>query len=126
MRERSRYFKFRSLTHYFELIVSSNGPLLCDGVHMSIATLDSIEHFCVGDVVTLKVGGSRMTVTAVVADGVLCQWFDEHGEFRQETFDRAALGRQPRSIPPGLVQVRRYATSAAGAPFPQSASKATI
>ncbi|HTH75719.1 MAG TPA: YodC family protein [Trinickia sp.] len=93
---------------------------------MSTATFDSVEQFCVGDVVTLKAGGSRMTVTALVTDGVLCQWFDEQGEFRQENFDREALGREPRSIPPGLVHVRRYGTAMAGASFPQSAAKSTV
>jgi uncharacterized protein YodC (DUF2158 family) len=95
---------------------------------MSIAVRDLAEQFCVGDVVTIKGGGgSRMTVTAVSGDTVLCQWFDEHGEFRQDTFTRDALGRVPRSIPPGLVHVRRYGvvagTVAAGAPFGQGALK---
>lgn len=98
---------------------------------MSIATRDPIEHFCVGDVVTLAAGGSRMTVTAVIADAVLCQWFDEYGEFRQDTFSRDALAREPRSISPGLAHVRRYATTmpnamSANAAFAQSALKSTI
>lgn len=93
---------------------------------MSTATLGLVEQFCVGDVVTLMVGGARMTVTAVVADGVLCQWFDEQGELRQGAFDRDALAREPRSISPGLVHVRRYATAMAGASFPQSALKSTV
>jgi uncharacterized protein YodC (DUF2158 family) len=81
---------------------------------MTTATRDLVEQYCVGDVVTLKVGGSRMTVTAVYGDTVLCQWFDEQGEFRQEQFPPEALGREPRSIPPGLVHVRRYAATVAG------------
>jgi uncharacterized protein YodC (DUF2158 family) len=98
---------------------------------MSMATRDLVDHFCVGDVVTLKVGGSRMTVTAVSNDAVLCQWFDEHGEFRQDAFAREALGREPRSISPGLVHVRLYAAAmagsvAAGMPFVEAALKSTL
>lgn len=98
---------------------------------MSTATRDSVEQFFVGDVVTLMAGGSRMTVTAIDAEGVLCQWFDEHGEFRQETFAREVLGRQPRSISPGLVHVRTYAGAmagslAAGASFAHAALKSSI
>lgn len=78
---------------------------------MPTATRDHIEQFCVGDVVTLKAGGSRMTVTDVTDHGVLCQWFDEHGEFRQETFEGGALAQEPRSISPGLVHIRRYAAT---------------
>jgi uncharacterized protein YodC (DUF2158 family) len=78
---------------------------------MPTAARDHIEQFCVGDVVTLKAGGSRMTVTAVTDHGVLCQWFDEHGEFRQETFEGDALAQEPRSISPGLVHIRRYAAT---------------
>lgn len=81
---------------------------------MTTATRDLVEQYCVGDVVTLKVGGSRMTVTALCCDTVLCQWFDEQGEFRQESFAPEALAREPRSISPGLVHVRRYAVSMAG------------
>ena len=79
------------------------------------ATAKPITTFCVGDVVTLKKGGPRMTVTHVGprnADGgdwLLCQWFDEHGEFRQDRFAQEMVSGQPRSISPGLVQVRRYA-----------------
>ncbi|RDU98642.1 YodC family protein [Trinickia dinghuensis] len=101
---------------------------------MATATRDPVEQFCVGDVVTLKMGGSRMTVTAVTGGGVLCQWFDEYGEFRQEMFEREALGSEPRSISPGLAHVRRYAAAmagtvagsvAAGVPFVQSVLKPT-
>ncbi|MGG1948672.1 YodC family protein [Trinickia sp. NRRL B-1857] len=98
---------------------------------MSTATRDLVDQFCVGDVVTLKVGGSRMTVTAVSNDAVLCQWFDEHGEFRQDTFAGEALGREPRSISPGLVHVRLYAAAmagsvAAGMPFVEAALKSAL
>ncbi|HTI18290.1 MAG TPA: YodC family protein [Trinickia sp.] len=60
---------------------------------------------------TLKTGGARMTVTHVGADEggdwLLCQWFDEHGELRQERFLQDALARQPRSIPAGLAHLGR-------------------
>jgi|GEM_PF-702368 len=99
---------------------------------MSNATRDVVEQYCVGDVVTLKAGGSRMTVTAITAEGVLCQWFDEHGEFRQGTFASEVLGWEPRSIPPGLVHVRGYGAGAwvgslaAGAMFAQTALKSGV
>lgn len=99
---------------------------------MSIATRDPVEQYCVGDVVTLKGGGSRMTVTAITAEGVLCQWFDEHGEFRQGTFAREVLDQEPRSIPPGLVHVRGYGAGAwvgslaVVSPFAQTALKSAV
>ncbi|PMS14948.1 DUF2158 domain-containing protein [Trinickia dabaoshanensis] len=98
---------------------------------MSTATRDLVDEFCVGDVVTLKAGGSRMTVTAVASDAVVCQWFDEQGEFRQDRFAREALGREPRSISPGLVHVRLYAAAMAGSvavsmPFVEAAFKSAL
>ncbi len=78
---------------------------------MFTSTSDQHEQFFAGDVVTLKAGGARMTVTHVGADEggewLLCEWFDERGELRQEKFMRDALSREPRSISPGLVRVRR-------------------
>lgn len=83
---------------------------------MLTGTSDRQEQFCAGDVVTLKAGGARMTVTHVGADKggdwLLCQWFDEHGELRQEKFMQDALAREPRSISSGLVRVRRSAGQA--------------
>lgn len=83
-------------------------------------TMDRQEQFCAGDVVTLKTGGARMTVTYAGADEggdwLLCQWFDEHGELRQEKFLRDSVAREPRSISPGLVRLRKS--------VPQTASRA--
>lgn len=80
---------------------------------MYTGTYDRQNQFCAGDVVTLKTGGARMTVTHVgtADDGawLLCQWFDEHGELRQEKFLQDTLAAEPRSISPGLVHLRRYA-----------------
>lgn len=81
---------------------------------MLTATLNQLEQFGVGDVVTPKTGGPRMTVTHVNSgdvdgDWLLCQWFDEFGEFRQDRFTRDAVVREPRSISPGRVHLRRYA-----------------
>jgi uncharacterized protein YodC (DUF2158 family) len=48
--------------------------------------------FEIGDVVRLKSGGQAMTVNqsgpVVFATGnwLICQWFDQHGELRQEMF----------------------------------------
>jgi len=79
---------------------------------MLTGTVDTQDQFCAGDVVTLKTGGARMTVTHVGADEagdwLLCQWFDEHGELRHERFMQDALAREPRSISPGLVHLRRF------------------
>jgi uncharacterized protein YodC (DUF2158 family) len=82
---------------------------------MLTATLDafdtpSITSYNVGDVVTLKSGGPRMTVTAIgpaaLASGesLLCEWFDEHGELRQERFEQNQVRPEPRSIPAGSVK----------------------
>lgn len=82
---------------------------------MLTATLDafdtpSVTSYNVGDVVTLKSGGPRMTVTAVgpvaltSGDWLLCEWFDQHGELRQERFERDRVRLEPRSIPAGSVK----------------------
>ena len=86
---------------------------------MLTATLDtfdtpSIAPLNVGDVVTLKSGSPRMTVTYVgpvaltAGDWVVCQWFDEHGELRQEMFEQEQVRLEPRSIPPGSVHWGRF------------------
>jgi uncharacterized protein YodC (DUF2158 family) len=86
---------------------------------MLTATLDafdtpSIVSYNVGDVVTLKVGGPRMTVTAIgpaalaAGEWLLCEWFDEQGELRQERFERDHVRLEPRSIPAGSVKLRRF------------------
>ncbi|MEI5999603.1 YodC family protein [Paraburkholderia bengalensis] len=86
---------------------------------MLTATLDAFDtaqtaQINIGDVVTLKAGGSRMTVTYVgpvaqkTGEWLICQWFDDHGELRQETFAPDEVWRQPRSIPAGSVQLRKF------------------
>ncbi|MGS0893869.1 YodC family protein [Burkholderia stagnalis] len=71
--------------------------------------------FQVGDVVTLKTGGPRMTVThagPVVfgeADWLICQWFDESGDFRQEMFRHDTVVPEPRAISAGRVRMRMQA-----------------
>ena len=71
--------------------------------------------FRVGDVVTLKTGGPRMTVTyagPVVFDDddwLICQWFDESGEFRQEMFHHDTVVPEPRAISAGRVRLRMQA-----------------
>jgi len=78
-------------------------------------TIHSDNHrtaFRVGDVVTLKTGGPRMTVIysgPVVfdsADWLICQWFDEHGELRQDMFAQDMVRNEPRSIPAAFVKMR--------------------
>ena len=78
--------------------------------------------FRVGDVVTLKTGGPRMTVTyagpVVVddADWLICQWFDYSGHFRQEMFHHETVVPEPRAISAGRVRLRmlvhRYRSTA--------------
>ncbi|MGR3908306.1 YodC family protein [Burkholderia sp. SR8] len=71
--------------------------------------------FRAGDVVTLKTGGPRMTVTyagPVVfddADWLICQWFDDSGHFRQEMFHHDTVALEPRAISAGRVRLRMQA-----------------
>ncbi|CAG4890010.1 YodC family protein [Paraburkholderia gardini] len=85
---------------------------------MLTATLDTADTpqpdtYRVGDVVTLKSGGARMTVTHVgpvaLAEGswLVCQWFDEHGELRQDVFALDRVRPEPRSISAGSVQLQQ-------------------
>jgi uncharacterized protein YodC (DUF2158 family) len=85
---------------------------------MLTAIYNEVEQFNVGDVVTLKTGGPRMTVTYVGptevdgGDWLLCQWFDEHGEFRQDKFELDAVTPEPRLISPGSVHMRQFGFAA--------------
>ncbi|ACR32141.1 YodC family protein [Burkholderia glumae] len=69
----------------------------------------------IGDVVTLKTGGARMTVTYVgIASGAIyltCQWFDDSGEFRQQRFAVDAVVREPTTITAGRASLRRFGAS---------------
>lgn len=86
---------------------------------MLTATLDAFDvpsvSLNIGDVVTLKTGSPRMTVTYVgpvglsSSDWLVCQWFDEHGELRQERFEQNQVRLEPRSIPAGSVKLRAFA-----------------
>lgn len=90
---------------------------------MLTATIDTFHtsattHFNVGDVVTLKAGGPRMTVTyagqVALNPGhwLMCEWFDEQGELRREMFSPANVRAEPRSIPAGSVQWQRVGRAA--------------
>lgn len=74
------------------------------------------SRFRIGDVVTLKTGGPRMTVTyagPVVfddADWLICQWFDEAGRFRQEMFHHETVVAEPRAISAGRARMRMHAS----------------
>jgi uncharacterized protein YodC (DUF2158 family) len=61
------------------------------------------ERFNVGDVVQLKSGGPRMTVTSELGEEVLCVWFagttQTHG-----TFPHATLLRAPSESESGSVR----------------------
>ncbi|MFL9894180.1 YodC family protein [Paraburkholderia sp. RL17-383-BIF-A] len=90
---------------------------------MLTATIDAFQtppaaQFNVGDVVTLKEGGSRMTVTYAgpvalnPGNWLICEWFDEHGELRREMFAPASVRAEPRSIPAGSVLWSRVGRAA--------------
>jgi uncharacterized protein YodC (DUF2158 family) len=93
--------------------------MLITGTSMLTATFDAFdttrtESFNVGDVVMLKTGGPRMTVTYAgpvageAGERLVCQWFDEHGELRQETFTHDKVRLEPRSIPAGSVHLHKF------------------
>jgi uncharacterized protein YodC (DUF2158 family) len=69
----------------------------------------------IGDVVTLKTGGARMTVTYVGIAGeelyLTCQWFDASGEFCQQRFAVEAVVREPTTITAGRASLRRFGAS---------------
>jgi uncharacterized protein YodC (DUF2158 family) len=79
-----------------------------------------ITHFRIGDVVTLKTGGPRMTVTyagPVVFDDnhwLICQWFDERGECRQEMFQNETVVLEPRAMIAGLARPRARSQASRG------------
>ena len=90
---------------------------------MLTATIDVFEtppaaRFNVGDVVTLKEGGPRMTVTYAgpvalnPGDWLICEWFDEYGELRREMFAHESVRAEPRSIPAGSVTWGRMGRAA--------------
>jgi uncharacterized protein YodC (DUF2158 family) len=74
--------------------------------------------FTIGDVVTVKEGGPRMTVTYAgpvalnPGQWLVCEWFDEHGELRREMFAPEAVRAEPRSIPAGSVLWSRVGRAA--------------
>ncbi|MCG5072509.1 YodC family protein [Paraburkholderia tagetis] len=66
----------------------------------------------VGDVVTLRSGGPRMTVMHAgpvgFANGhwLICQWFDDQGELRQDMFAQDMVQIEPRLISAASVKLR--------------------
>ncbi len=74
----------------------------------------------IGDVVTLRSGGPRMTVmyagTVGFASGhwLICQWFDEHGELRQDMFAQDMVKLEPRSISVVSARLREKSLVSAG------------
>ena len=49
--------------------------------------------FEIGEIVRLKSGGPKMTVTVVVFGRVGCTWFDEDDNEHRGSYPRAALER---------------------------------
>lgn len=74
----------------------------------------------VGDVVTLKSGGPRMTVMYAGPVGfadchwLICQWFDDQGELRQDMFAQDTVQIEPRLISAASVKLRMPAARANG------------
>ena len=89
---------------------------------MLTATIDTLAAppacFTAGDVVTLKDGGPRMTVTYAgpvalnPGEWLVCEWFDEQGELRREMFAPSSVRAEPRSIPAGSVRWNRMSRAA--------------
>ncbi|HKT96960.1 MAG TPA: YodC family protein [Paraburkholderia sp.] len=74
----------------------------------------------VGDVVTLKSGGPRMTVMYAGPVGfasghwLICQWFDDQGELRQDMFAQDMVQNEPRLISAASVKLRMPAARVNG------------
>ncbi|MBB2999032.1 YodC family protein [Paraburkholderia tropica] len=81
-------------------------------VELALAESQPIVLAGIGDVVTLMSGGPRMTVMYAGPVGfasghwLICQWFDEQGELRQDMFAQDMVRIEPRSIPAGSVKLR--------------------
>lgn len=56
-----------------------------------IPTPQPNAEFSKGDVVRLKSGGPKMTVLAVKAAKLSCQWFDRNGKMHKAEFDDVML-----------------------------------
>jgi len=52
-----------------------------------------MSQFKVGDIVRLRSGGPKMTVCVMEGDRIGCEWFDEKGEHKIRTFDKAVLDK---------------------------------
>jgi len=46
-----------------------------------------MSDFTKGDIVRLKSGGPKMTVSSVKATAIACQWFDRNGKTHKSDFD---------------------------------------
>ncbi|WP_322041981.1 YodC family protein [Paraburkholderia sp. J67] len=83
-----------------------------------VADSPRIAEAGIGDVVTLKSGGPRMTVMYAGPVGfasghwLICQWFDEQGELRQDMFAQDMVQIEPRLISAGSVRMRMPAARA--------------
>lgn len=58
--------------------------------------------FVVGDVVTLKSGGERMTVTEIVGDTITTSWIPKNGTLQFQHFSPDVLIKVVK-IPPHLM-----------------------
>jgi uncharacterized protein YodC (DUF2158 family) len=58
----------------------------------------------IGDIVTLKSGGSHMTITGITKTGLAqCDWHDSHGRKQTATYPQTALKviRDPETVDDG-------------------------
>ena len=80
--------------------------------HIELAENEAAAMAGVGDVVTLKSGGPRMTVMYAGPVGfaaghwLICQWFDDQGELRQDMFAQDMVQIEPRLISAASVKLR--------------------
>lgn len=92
-------------------------------VALALAESQPIVLAGIGDVVTLKSGGPRMTVMYAGPVGfasghwLICQWFDEQGELRQDMFAQDMVKLEPRSISAASVKMRSVAAERAASGF---------
>jgi len=54
------------------------------------------DPFTIGDTVSLRSGGTAMTVDEMKPDGIKCTWMDEAGEDRAALFSPRCLARVER------------------------------
>ena len=62
--------------------------------------------FTIGDTVSLRSGGTAMTVAEMKPDGITCTWIDETGEPKASIFNPVCLARVERK--PVVIESGMY------------------